>query len=314
MGNTFQPERKRDRDEDQASDAEQHPVGRARKRQKRGQAQMGDSGTLSGSYKRGYEQIEAAHEHDDGERNEEPGGGSKRQKRMQAEAGDNGAGGTSSDAGKGAGKREHESSRIAGGPDDDESDQEPEGGTSKRQRVREPPAQPRQPAGVKQPTGARKPQQVQRASAAQNAARYKNDRRRCFNRARMHGGSNALLVHYTLERVPMQKLYSLFCRRASLREPEYVADKGHYKTMAFFQTPADADLVFDRLDGPTSLDCYGLLQKYVRRKRTSCGCARPIGLCTSYENSERAAAVWHRQRRQQQQQQLQQQQLRQQQL
>jgi hypothetical protein len=224
MGNTFA--HKRERDEDQTSDVDQQPVGGARKRQKRVQAEVGGS---SG---------------DNNNNNSQPARGSTL---------------------SGALKRDREPS--AHGLENDESDYEPEDRSFKRLRWRGSEADrrneqeaakaaPLPPAG--QPTGARKQKQKQRAGAAHNAARTANN-----NYSHKEGGSNALLVHYTPKAVPMQKLYSLFCRRASLREPQYVADEGHYKTMAFFKTPADADVVFEKLEGPTTLDIYGLLQKRV---------------------------------------------------
>jgi hypothetical protein len=234
MGNTFT--HKRDRDEDQTSDVDQQPVGGARKRQKRIQGEVdGSSG-------------------DNNNNNSQPARGSTL---------------------SGALKRDREPARAAHGLEDDESDYEPDDRTFKRLRWRgseadrrneeeaansAPLPPPRTRAAAGQPTGARKQKQKQkqRAGAAHNAARTANN-----NYSHKEGGSNALLLHYTPKAVPMQKLYSLFCRRASLREPQYVADEGYYKTMAFFRTPADADVVFEKLEGPTTLDIYGLLQKRV---------------------------------------------------
>jgi hypothetical protein len=214
--------RKRDRDEDQASDAVQNSADGACKRQKSVQAEVGGS----------RDEVQPSSE------------------------------GTSSGVCKGAGKRGHEPPRTADAPANDQRDWQPEAGTSKRQRVREPAAEAdKYNEAQTLYSDAYKRLHVQKAAGAHNAADSENARP--ARPATKYSGSNALLVHEVPPQVPMQQLYSLFCRRASLREPEYAADEWHYKTMAFFHTPADADLVFDSLDGPISLDDNKLQQKRV---------------------------------------------------
>jgi hypothetical protein len=82
-----------------------------------------------------------------------------------------------------------------------------------------------------------------------------------------HGGSNALLLYNVPVRVSLQQLHSLFHQGAGivpwmLRVPEPTGRVGYYKTMAYFTTPAHADLAFNTIKGPVSVQpAYGLLQK-----------------------------------------------------
>jgi hypothetical protein len=81
-----------------------------------------------------------------------------------------------------------------------------------------------------------------------------------------HGGSSALLLYNVPVNVPLQHLHSLFHSSAGivpwmLRAPELTEKAGHYKTIAYFQSVAHADLAFKTIKGPVNTEIYGLLQK-----------------------------------------------------